>query len=89
MQKYSDKVKSAIGEDWLLCLALTGLFFSVTGIQYWVTDYLVIDLGSDEAKVQITFGIVSITGPMLRIATVARSFTPISEDIDQMSVTDH
>jgi MFS transporter, Spinster family, sphingosine-1-phosphate transporter len=43
------------------------LYYIVTGIQYWVTDYLVTDLSYPEAKVQITFGIVSITGPVLGI----------------------
>ena len=25
----------------LLCLSLDGLYFVITGIQYWITDYLI------------------------------------------------
>ena len=41
------------GNYLLLALCLSGLFYIVTGIQYWVTDYLVKDMGNDEAKVQM------------------------------------
>lgn len=51
----------------LLCASLTGLYFIITGIQYWVSDYLITELGQDESVVFITFAIISITGPVLGV----------------------
>lgn len=51
----------------LLCLALTAIYFIVTGIQYWVSDYMITELKLPEQEVFITFAIVSITGPVLGV----------------------
>jgi MFS family permease len=47
----------------LLSIGLTGLYFVVTGIQFWITDYLVRDIGSDPAAVVAGFAITSLTAP--------------------------
>lgn len=51
-----------------LTLALSGLYFVVTGIQFWVTDYLTMPvaeggMGQDTGLVVICFSITSLTGP--------------------------
>eukprot|EP01050_Picozoa_sp_SAG11_P013621 SAG11_NODE_1604_length_4596_cov_22.286636_3_plen_782_part_00 len=51
-----------------LTLALSGLYFVVTGIQYWVTDYLTLPIaeggmGIDQGTVVISFAVSSLTGP--------------------------
>ena len=51
----------------LLCVAITGLYFIVTGIQYWVSDYMISVLEVEESIVFTTFGIISITGPVLGV----------------------
>lgn len=51
----------------MLCLALTAIYFIVTGIQYWVSDYMITELKLPEQEVFITFAIVSITGPVLGV----------------------
>lgn len=51
----------------LLCISLTFLYFIITGIQFWVSDYLIIVLKAKKETVFITFAIVSITGPVLGI----------------------
>lgn len=51
----------------MLCLALTAIYFIVTGIQYWVSDYMITELKLPEKEVFITFAIVSITGPVLGV----------------------
>lgn len=51
-------------EYWLICFSLTGLFFVVTGIQYWLPSYLksVYNLTEDQAAVFYTT--TSITAPI-------------------------
>lgn len=51
----------------MIVLANTFIFFILTGIQYWVTNYLVTELGEDETTVYSTFGVVSVTGPVLGV----------------------
>ena len=51
----------------LLCVSITGLYYIVTGIQYWVTDYMISVLKEDKEVVFTTYGIVSITGPVLGV----------------------
>jgi hypothetical protein len=46
---------------------LTLLYFVVTGIQFWCSDYFKIELGESANTVFITFSIVSITGPTIGI----------------------
>jgi len=50
------------------CFALAALFFVVTGIQFWVTSYLVDVLGAPKDRVVASFAIVSITAPILGVA---------------------
>merc|ERR1711970_207245 len=51
----------------MMVISNTFIFFIMTGIQFWVTDYLVTTLEVPEATVISTFGIVSITGPVLGV----------------------
>ena len=51
----------------LLNLALSGLFYITTGIQYWVSKYMINELQQSKTTVFIAFGIISITGPVLGI----------------------
>ena len=51
----------------VLCLALTFLYFIITGIQYWVSDYLITELKVEQEVVFVTFSIISITGPVLGV----------------------
>ena len=51
-----------------LTLALSGLYFVVTGIQFWVTDYLTMPvaeggMGQEQGLVVMCFSICSLTGP--------------------------
>lgn len=51
----------------ILCtLGLTGLYFVVTGIQFWITDYLIKDpdIMADPMAVTIGFAITALTGPV-------------------------
>lgn len=54
-------------EFWFICFGLTGLFFVVTGIQYWLPTYLqkIYGKGKDEAAVLYT--VISITGPIIGV----------------------
>ena len=51
---------------WLV-FGLAGLYFVVTGIQFWVTDYMVVVLKQELVTVQTGFAICSITGPILGV----------------------
>jgi len=46
---------------------LTALFFVVTGIQFWVTEYMTDVIGQEKSIVVPTFGITSITAPLLGV----------------------
>ena len=48
-------------------LALTFLYFIITGIQFWVSDYLITVLKVEKETVFTTFAVVSITGPVLGV----------------------
>ena len=51
-------------EFWYICFSMTGLFFVVTGVQYWLPTYLkeVYSLSEDEAAIFYTT--TSITAPI-------------------------
>ena len=51
----------------LLCGSISGLFFVITGIQYWITDYLINRIKQPESTVFVTFGVISITAPILGV----------------------
>lgn len=50
-----------------MCFAITCLYFVVTGIQFWFSDYMITEMGIDKQVVFTWFGIVSITGPILGV----------------------
>lgn len=47
-----------------LVMALSALFFVITGIQFWATEYYVNQLNQDEGMVQICFSVTVITAPV-------------------------
>ena len=47
-----------------LCLALTGIQYVVTGIQYWCADYLKTVLNEDPDIVSWYFSVTSATAPV-------------------------
>jgi len=44
-------------------LSISSLYFIVTGIQYWMTDYLRNVMKQDKNIVFLTYSILSITAP--------------------------
>jgi MFS family permease len=48
---------------WIVA-GLSGLYFVVTGIQFWVTAYMINVLGAAQIDVQTAFAITSLTGPL-------------------------
>lgn len=51
----------------LLTLSLCGLYFTVTGIQYWITDYLEKVIGAPKDQVLTAFAITSCTAPAMGV----------------------
>ena len=51
----------------MLTFALCGLYFTVTGIQYWITDYLEQVIGAPKDKVLTAFAITSCTAPAMGV----------------------
>jgi len=51
-----------------LVLGLSCLFFVVTGIQFWVTQFLVEIIGAAKTTVVPVFGVTAITAPLLGVA---------------------
>jgi MFS transporter, Spinster family, sphingosine-1-phosphate transporter len=50
-----------------LVFALSGLYFIVTGIQFWATIYMVEKVGADPLTVKTGFVLTSITGPLIGV----------------------
>ena len=48
----------------LVTLAMTSIYFIVTGIQFWITKYLIEILSVEPIVVNIIFSIISITAPL-------------------------
>lgn len=48
-------------------LSVSILFFNVTGIQFWYSDYMEIALGVSQYKVNIAFGLVTTTAPVFGV----------------------
>ena len=48
----------------LITLGLTSIYFIVTGIQFWITKYLIEILSVEPIIVNIIFSIISITAPL-------------------------
>ena len=56
----------------ILTLSLCGLFFVVTGVQFWITDYATRSkqeggLGADAETVVLVFSIASVTAPVMGV----------------------
>jgi MFS transporter, Spinster family, sphingosine-1-phosphate transporter len=47
----------------MIVMSLTGLFYIITDIQYWITLYLINNIGVSQSKAQIGFAIICITSP--------------------------
>lgn len=45
-------------------IAISSLYFVVTGLQFWISDYLRQVIGVPQGQVFLTFALVSITAPM-------------------------
>ena len=65
-----DTIMSQLGElsrcylyIWLT-LTISILYFVVTGIQFWVTDYMVTVLKAEQAIVTVMFSLCAVTGPV-------------------------
>lgn len=52
---------------WCVVFALSGLYFVVTGVQFWATDYLITVIKAEAAQVELLFIITSATGPVLGV----------------------
>ena len=49
--------------------AITVIFYVVSAIQFWISDYFIQDLGVEATLVYSTFSIISITGPVFGVIT--------------------
>ncbi|CAD8101773.1 unnamed protein product [Paramecium sonneborni] len=55
---------------WLCCtIVISILYFIVTGIQFWMTDYMIKEMHQEKQTVNIVFAIVSITAPVFGCVT--------------------
>ena len=50
-----------------ITLGMTSIYFIVTGIQFWITKYLIEILNTDPLIVNIIFSIISITAPLFGV----------------------
>lgn len=68
-QTFCQRLCSVMGNKnyLLVVISVTFLYYIITGIQYWVSDYMIIVLQQSEATVYICFGAVSVTGPVLGV----------------------
>ena len=48
-------------------LAISSLYFVITGIQFWISDYMRTVLRKEKETVFMAFGLISITGPTLGV----------------------
>eukprot|EP00946_MAST-07B_sp_MAST-7B-sp1_P005351 g5351.t1 len=76
MENLDELEKEALSMGQQMCIILTrpvflwivgglsGLYFVVTGIQFWVTAYMINVVGAKKIDVQIAFAITSLTGPL-------------------------
>ncbi len=51
----------------LLALSLSGMYFIITGVQFWCTDYIVIVMHMKVSSAYIYFTITCITAPVLGV----------------------
>ena len=68
-QTFFSSIKKVLTNSYylLLCASLTGLYYIITGIQYWISDYWITTLKVPETTVFICFAVISITGPVLGV----------------------
>ena len=64
-----DKLKSLISNKSFICLtlSLSVLYFVITGIQFWISDYFIVVLGVAQEKVFVYFSVSCITGPTMGV----------------------
>lgn len=64
-----DKVKLIMSnKPWvLICAGITLLYYIVTGIQYWISDYMITTLKVNDSTVFISYATISVTGPVIGI----------------------
>ena len=75
---YQECKKLLKNTTYVFCvLNLSVLFFVISGIQYWVSDYMTEVVGLSEAKTHIYFSLTCITSPIIGAVlsgTVASKF---------------
>lgn len=66
LAKYCSQAKQVITNPLYLSVALglCSMYFILSGIQFWMTSYLIDILGNNPLHVMIVFSIVSITAPL-------------------------
>ena len=66
LKKYCNQVYQVMSNPLYISttMALCSIYFIVTGIQFWMTNYLIDILGNDPILVIVIFSIVSITAPL-------------------------
>jgi len=66
---YIEAIKMVLSKPLFVCtmLAIACLFFVVTGLQFWISEYLIVTLVNDRGVVFAAFSIVSITAPTLGV----------------------
>lgn len=48
-------------------LTISSIYFVVTGVQFWISDYMIITLKVSQAKVFTSFALISITAPTMGV----------------------
>jgi hypothetical protein len=68
-QSYFNIVVDLLSNKVYVCtmLGICSLLFIVTGIQFWISDYMMVVLGAEPKKVFITFAVTCITGPIFGV----------------------
>jgi hypothetical protein len=68
-QSYFNIIMELLSNKVYVCtmLGICCLLFIVTGIQFWISDYMMIVLHVEPKKVFITFAVVCITGPIFGV----------------------
>ena len=51
----------------LITYSISGLYYIIAGIQYWVSDYAINELKGPETEVYVIFAIVTITAPVIGV----------------------
>jgi hypothetical protein len=60
-----------------LLFSLSSIYFLTTGIQFWITDYMVVVLGADMNNAFLYFVVIAITGPVLGVIVGGYVFSRI------------